>query len=266
MESPAMYSLIGRRAIVCGSTQGIGRACAAQFAALGAAVTLIARNEGALRGVRDELSTSEGQEHQYICCDFNEPEKLREKVAGHLAETGPVHILLNNTGGPPPGPIVEAEPEAFLRAAKMHLVCNQILAQAVLPGMKEGGYGRIINIISISVKEPIKGLGVSNTARWAVAAWAKTLAGEVARFGITVNNVLPGYTATGRLESLMKVRAKEAGVSEEQMREGMIGQVPAGRLGTPEEIAAAAGFLASPAASYVNGINLPVDGGRCAGL
>ena len=266
MDFPAMYSLIGKRAIACGSTQGIGRACAVQFAALGAAVTLVARNEEALQKVRDELSTGEGQEHQYLCCDFNEPDTLKEKVTRHLAETGPVHILLNNTGGPPPGPIAEAAPEAFLRAATMHLVCNQILTQAVLPGMKEAGYGRIINIISISVKEPIKGLGVSNTARWAVAAWAKTLAGEVARFGITVNNVLPGYTATSRLESLTNVRAREAGISEEQYRERMFAEVPAGRLASPEETAAAAAFLASPAASYINGINLPVDGGRCAAL
>ena len=266
MDFPAMYSLIGKRAIVCGSTQGIGRACAVQFAALGAAVTLIARHEEALRTVCDSLSTGEGQAHHSLCCDFNEPDRLRQLVAGHLEETGPVHILLNNSGGPPPGAIADAAPEAFLRAATMHLICNQILAQAVLPGMKEAGYGRIINIISISVKEPIKGLGVSNTARWAVAAWAKTLAGEVARFGITVNNVLPGYTATARLESLTKTRAQEAGISEDQMRAGMIAQVPAGRLGSPDEIAAAAAFLASPAASYVNGINLPVDGGRIASL
>jgi 3-oxoacyl-[acyl-carrier protein] reductase len=266
MGFPAMYSLIGKRAVVCGSTQGIGRACAVQFAGLGAAVTLIARDEEALRAVRDELSTGEGQEHHYLCCDFNEPDRLKEKITRHLEETGPVHILLNNSGGPPPGAIADAAPEAFLRAATMHLICNQILAQAVLPGMKEAGYGRIINIISISVKEPIKGLGVSNATRWAVAAWAKTLAGEVARFGITVNNVLPGYTATARLESLIKVRAKEAGSSDDQMRTSMIAQVPAGRLASPDEIAAAAAFLASPAAAYVNGINLPVDGGRVASL
>src|SRR5512136_545575 len=136
MEFPAMYSLIGKRAIVCGSTQGIGRACAVQFAALGAAVTLIARNEDALRAARDQLSTGEGQEHHYIVCDFNEPDRLKEKVSRHLEETGPVHILLNNSGGPPPGPIADATPDAFLRAATMHLVCNQRLAQAVLPGMK----------------------------------------------------------------------------------------------------------------------------------
>jgi 3-oxoacyl-[acyl-carrier protein] reductase len=266
MDALRAYSLIGKRAVVCGSSQGIGRACAVQFAGLGAAVTLIARNEEALRTVRDELSTGEGQAHHYLCCDFNEPDHIKEKIARHMEETGPVHILLNNSGGPPPGPIADAPSEAFLRAATMHLVCNQILAQAVLPGMKEAGYGRIINIISISVKEPIKGLGVSNATRWAVAAWAKTLAGEVARFGITVNNVLPGYTATARLESLIKVRAKEAGISDDQMRASMIAQVPAGRLGSPDEIAAAAAFLASPAAAYVNGINLPVDGGRIASL
>ena len=161
---------------------------------------------------------------------------------------------------------MEAEPAAFLDAFRMHLVCNQLLLQAVLPGMKEAGYGRVINIISSSVKEPIKGLGVSNTTRWAVAAWAKTMAGELAPFGITVNNILPGFTATSRLDELFKARAKASGLGVDEIRRTAIARIPAGRLGRPDEIAAAAGFLASPAAGYVNGISLPVDGGRLASL
>ena len=261
-----MYSLIGKRAIACGSTQGIGRACAVQFAGLGAEVTLVARREKALQQVLADLTADAGQNHHVLCADFTDPDGLIEKVRHHLAETGPVDILLNNTGGPPHGPIVNATPAAFRQAFSMHLVCNQLLVQAVLPGMKQSGYGRVINIISISVKEPIKGLGISNTTRWAVAAWAKTTAGELAPFGITVNNILPGYTATARLEELIKARAQDAGVDAQDIRVNMIAQVPTGRLGTPEEIAAAAGFLASPAASYITGINLPVDGGRTASL
>lgn len=266
MDVIGMYGLAGRRAIACGSTQGIGRACAMQFARLGAEVTLVARDEAALRRVRDELPAGEGQQHRFLCADFNEPDALAEKVRAYLAETGPVQILLNNSGGPPSGPILEAKTADFVSAFARHVICNQLLVQAVLPGMKESGYGRIMNIISTSVKEPIPGLGVSNTTRWAVAAWAKTLAGEVAKYGITVNNILPGYTDTARLAELIGAKAQRGGISEDAVRQEMIGKIPMGRLGTPEEIAAAAGFLAAPAASYVTGINLPVDGGRTGSL
>lgn len=260
------YSLSGRRAIACGSTQGIGRACAMRFARLGAEVTLVARDEAALARVRDELPDDDGQSHRFVTADFTDPDALQERIEAHLHETGPVHVLLNNTGGPPHGPIILADPRAFLDAIRMHVVCNQILVQAVLPGMKAAGGGRIINIISTSVKEPIPGLGVSNTTRWAVAAWAKTTAGELAPFGITVNNLLPGYTDTARLGSLIAAKASASGKSEEQVRADMVGRIPMGRLAGPDEIAAAAGFLASPAASYITGINLPVDGGRLASL
>ncbi|MFH1419130.1 MAG: SDR family oxidoreductase [Planctomycetota bacterium] len=266
MEDLRPYSLGEKRAIVCGASQGIGRACAERFARLGAEVTLVARSESALQQACDDLPADMGQRHRYIPADFRDHQALESKITQHLAQTGPVQILLNNTGGPPHGPIVDVKPEAFLEAATMHVLCNQVLVQAVLPGMKQAGYGRIINIISISVKEPIKGLGVSNTTRWAVAAWAKTMAGELGPFGITVNNVLPGYTATSRLDELAKSIAATSGITEEQVRENWVSQVPLGRLAGPDEIAAAAAFLASPAASYVNGINLPVDGGRSGSL
>ncbi|MCH7813145.1 MAG: SDR family oxidoreductase [Planctomycetes bacterium] len=260
------YSLAGRRAIVCGSTQGIGRACALRFADLGAEVTLVARDESALQRVCAELSTHERQQHRFVVADFTEPDVLKTRITEHLDQTGPVQILLNNTGGPPHGAIVETEPEAFVRAIRMHVVCNQILVQALLPGMKAAGFGRVINIISTSVKEPIPGLGVSNTTRWAVASWAKTTAAELAPFGITVNNVLPGFTDTARLAALFAAKAEAGGISQEQVKTQMIGRIPAGRLGRPEEIAAAAGFLASPAASYITGINVPVDGGRLSSM
>ena len=269
-----MGPLDGRRALVCGSTQGIGRACALEFARLGAVVTLAARNETALRQVRDEVATEgsrAGHEqaaarHGWLKIDFSDPQALRHAVARHIETVGPCHILLNNTGGPAPGAIAAAEPFAFLEAFQAHVIGNQILTQAVVPGMKAAGYGRIINIVSTSVRQPIRGLGVSNTIRAAVAGWAKTLAGELASFGVTVNNVLPGSTDTLRLRSLIASRAKAAGVTEADIERQMIGEIPMGRFGRPEEVAAAAGFLASPAASYITGVSLPVDGGRIASI
>jgi 3-oxoacyl-[acyl-carrier protein] reductase len=262
MDANSQFRLVGKRAIVCGSTQGIGLACAQAFAELGAAVTLVARDEAALRRVAASLPTGEEQQHEFLCADFTDPRALAEKVVIHLPEAGAVHILLNNTGGPAHGPIAKARPEQFIEGFNKHVICFQLLTQAVIKGMKEAGYGRIINIISTSVKEPIKGLGVSNTIRAAVANWSKTWANEVAAMGITVNNILPGYTATARLDSLIKSVAEERKVGEDVVRKEVIERIPMGRLARAEEIAAAAAFLASPAASYVTGINLTVDGGR----
>lgn len=257
-----MNPLKDHKAVVCGSTQGIGRACAYELARLGADVTLVARNEDSLKRVRAELDTAAGQTHHHVCADFTEPDRVRDRVADHVETHGPIHVLVNNTGGPPPGPILDAEPEAFRTAFSSHLICNQLLAQVVVPGMKRAGYGRIVNIISTSVKQPIAGLGVSNTTRWAVASWAKTLAGELGPFGITVNNVLPGCTDTQRLRTLIESMADEQGISVTQLEERIKADIPARRFASPDEIAAAVGFLASPAAGFVNGINLPVDGGH----
>jgi 3-oxoacyl-[acyl-carrier protein] reductase len=261
-----MHSLQDRKALICGSTQGIGRACADELARLGAEVTLVARDEDALRRVRSELGTAAGQTHHEVYADFSDPEFVQRRVAAHLRAHGPIHILVNNTGGPPPGPILEAEPEAFQAAFASHLICSQLLVQLLVPGMRTAAYGRIINVVSIGAKQPIPGLGVSNTIRGAVVAWAKTLAGELGPFGITVNNVLPGYTVTDRLRSLMARRAAESGVTVGQFEEALKADIPARRFAVPEEIAAAVGFLASPAAGYINGINLPVDGGRTQSL
>jgi 3-oxoacyl-[acyl-carrier protein] reductase len=254
--------LEGKRALVCGSTQGMGRACAREFARRRAAVTLAARNAAALAQVVRELETPAGQTHRFICQDFNDPAALQRKVAAHIDKHGLFHILLNNTGGPPGGPITEADAEEFRAAFAMHVTCNHLLVQTLMDGMKQAGYGRIINIISTSVRTPIPLLGVSNTIRGAVASWAKTMANELGPFGITVNNILPGYIDTGRLHAVIRARAGRMGKSEEQIRAALLAEVPAGRFGRPEEVAAVAAFLASPAASYVNGANLPVDGGR----
>ena len=256
-------SLKNKNAIVCGSTQGIGEASAIELAKLGANITLIARNESKLLDVLNELDKSQGQTHSFICIDFSDSEKLKEEVK---LLKGTYHVLVNNTGGPAAGPITDANTNAFEEAFRMHLINNQILVQQVIKGMKDAGFGRIINIISTSVKAPIAGLGVSNTIRAAVASWAKTLSIELGAYGITVNNVLPGFTNTNRLKSLIAKKAEVQGKSEDKIASAMKSQVPAARFGQANEVANAVAFLCSPAASYINGINLPVDGGRTASL
>jgi 3-oxoacyl-[acyl-carrier protein] reductase len=255
-------SLINKNAVVCGSTQGMGKAIAMQFAASGANVVLIARNEESLRNVLRELPVSKKQNHNFIAVDFSEPETLRKKIKNYISENPPVHILVNNTGGPKSGEAYKAETEEYEKAFGNHLICNQILVLAVVEGMKKAKYGRIINIISTSVKQPIKNLGVSNTIRWAVAGWSKTLSRELAPFGITVNNILPGATNTQRLQSLFESMSSARGITVEEIKSEWMNEIPAGRFGEPEELAYAAAFLASPLAGYINGINLPVDGGR----
>lgn len=264
-------SLHGRRALVCGASQGIGLAAAQQLASLGASVTLVARNPERLAAAAKTLPLVPGTEqaHRWFAADFTNPENVREAVRtelSHESAAGPYTILVNNTGGPPGGPIIDATIDEFTAAFNAHVLCNQILVQALTPAMKAAKFGRVVNIISTSVKAPIPGLGVSNTIRGAVASWAKTLAGELGAFGITVNNVLPGYTDTERLGSLISARATKAGQTAEQVKKDLVATIPVGRFGAAEEVGAAIAFLCSPAASYINGINLPVDGGRLQSL
>lgn len=259
-------SLKNKRAIVCGSTQGIGLATAKELADLGASITLVARNEEKLSDVVKTLFISPEQQHNYVVADFNRPEELRAAILAQLREIPEADILVNNTGGPPSGAALEATPDEFIKAFTSHLICNQLLVQATVPYMKEKGFGRIINIISTSVKAPIPGLGVSNTTRGAVANWSKTLSLELAGFGITVNNVLPGATYTGRLQSLIDNKARKLNRQPHEIAQEMMEEIPSGRFAVPEEVAAAVAFLATPAASYINGINIPVDGGRTPSL
>ena len=254
-----------KTAIVCGSTQGIGKASAQELARLGARIILIARNEDKLKAVLSELDVSEGQEHTYLVADFKRADELRKNLENFMPGNT-VHILVNNTGGPAGGPANEAELEEFRIAFNMHLICNHILVQAVKEGMKTAGYGRIINIISTSVKQPLPNLGVSNTIRGAVANWSKTLANELGQYNITVNNVLPGATNTSRLKQIIESKAAKTGKTYDQILNEMSEASPMKRVAQPEEIANAVAFLASPAASYINGINVPVDGGRTKSL
>lgn len=254
-------SLEGKNAVICGSTQGIGLAVAEELAQLGAKCILLARNETSLKEAVASLSANAGVQHQYFVADFSKTEEVRKAIETVVA-LQPIHVLINNTGGPAAGPIIDAKEEDFMAAFQQHLINNHMLTKAVVPGMKQEGYGRIINIISTSVKIPLNNLGVSNTTRGAVASWAKTMANELGQFNITVNNVLPGFTETARLKSLVSTIATKQNSEEEKVAKGMAGEVPMKRFGTSAEIAAVAAFLASPAASYVNGVSIPVDGGR----
>lgn len=254
--------LKGKKAIVCGSTQGLGFASAVELALLGAEVTLMARDEKKLNEAIKKLDISSDQKHSYIVADFQYPEVVENSITNYMANNNTVNILVNNTGGPKAGYAIDAAPEEFLQAFNSHLICNHILMKAVLPSMKASGYGRIVNIISTSVKEPIPGLAVSNTIRAAVASWSKTLASEVGKFGITVNNVLPGYTRTARYDTIVKNNVAVSQKSEEEIEADLLAKIPLQKIGTPEEFGAAVAFLCSPAASYITGINLPVDGGR----
>jgi len=251
--------LTGKNALVCGSTQGIGRAIAMEFASSGAKVTLCSRSESKLKNVLNELL---GEGHDYLVADFSNPDSLKAVLKEAKNE---YHILVNNTGGPPGGRAIDADITEYFSAFQQHLICNQILANHCVPHMQKSNYGRVLNIISTSVKQPLKGLGVSNTIRGAVANWAKTLATELGPFGITVNNILPGATETERLESIINNKVK-AGASEDEVTKAMLAAIPAGRFGQASELAYAATFLASDKASYINGTNVVVDGGRTSSL
>lgn len=253
-----------KNALVCGSTAGIGKATALALAEEGAIITLIARNEDKLKATLAELP--QHRSHDYIVADFSNPMELKEKVSAYISKHHGFHILVNNTGGPKGGPVFSAEIEEFESAFTQHLKCNHVLVQSVVPFMKSEGFGRVINVISTSVKQPLDGLGVSNTIRGAVANWSKTLANELGQFGITVNNVLPGATGTERLTEIIKNKSAKSGNTEEEAANAMKNAVPAKRFAKPEELADAITFLASERASYINGINLPVDGGRTKSL
>ena len=260
--------LNNKNALVCGSTQGIGKATALQLAKEGANVTLIARNEEKLKAVLAELNAcqferSREQCHSYLVADFSNPVALKEIIEASELQ---FHILVNNTGGPAGGPVFNAQLDEFERAFTQHLKCNHVLVQAVVPFMKQVGFGRIINVISTSVKQPLDGLGVSNTIRGAVANWSKTLANELGQFNITVNNVLPGATGTERLNEIIKNKSVKTGLSVDEVSKNMMNASPAKRFAKPEEIANAIVFLASEKASFINGINVPVDGGRTKSL
>lgn len=258
-------SLEGKNAVICGSSQGIGLAIAEELALLGANCTLMARNETSLQSAVQTLDIALRQQHGYLVADFNKPDLVKKAIENHIKKQ-PVHILINNTGGPPAGSVLDAKEDDFRLAFDQHLVCSHILTMACLPGMKEAQYGRIINIISTSIRIPITNLAVSGTIRGAMASWAKILSNEVGQFNITVNNILPGFVKTQRLQSLIEGNAKKQNVDTSVIEGRMINEIPMRRFAEASELAAVAAFLASPAGSYVNGVSIPVDGGKTGSL
>jgi len=265
-DTNKQWMLKNKIAIVCGATQGIGFASAQKMASMGATCVLIARNEEKLRRAVEQLDVSQNQKHSYLVADFSNPLEVKSKIEKWVSEGNTANILINNTGGPKGGPIIDAGIEEFTNTFNQHLICNHILVQALYKGMKDSGYGRIINVISTSVKQPLPNLGVSNTIRGAVASWSKSLANELGQFGITVNNVLPGATNTLRLQGIAEAKSEKTGDAVEAIFNEMAEESPMKRIAEPEEIANAIAFLASPEASYINGINVPVDGGRTKSL
>jgi 3-oxoacyl-[acyl-carrier protein] reductase len=254
--------LTNKTALVCGASQGLGLACATELALLGANIVAVSRSDDKLRAVVKTLDTSKGQKHGFIVMDLAEPPLVLQSIRSFLAKNEVVHILVNNAGGPPSGPMIDTGATELEKAFRTHVISSHILAQQLVPGMAKAGFGRIINIVSTSVKQPINGLGISNLVRAAVANWAKTLANEIAHLGITVNNVLPGYTNTDRLNYLFSKQASDQGLAKEDILQANISMIPVKRIGEPSEFGAAVAFLCSPAAAYINGINMPVDGGR----
>ena len=251
----------GRHALVCGASKGIGQASALALAELGADITVLARSEDALNALIPALLERGASGARALVADLDDHASLGPKLDELMSTVGPIHIVVNNTGGPPGGPLVQATPQAIVAAMHRHLLGAHLIMQRVLPGMTEAGYGRFIQVLSTSVKEPIPNLGVSNLTRASVASWAKTLSRELPA-GVTINNVLPGFTDTQRLGQLKTGIMTRTGKTADQVYEGWVSQVPEGRLGRPEELGAVVAFLASPAASFIRGTSIPVDGGR----
>jgi 3-oxoacyl-[acyl-carrier protein] reductase len=258
--------LTNKTALVCGASQGLGLACATELALLGANVIVASRSDDKLQAVVKQLNTSGGQKHQFLVLDLAIPETVKQTVQSFLGKNNPVDILINNAGGPPSGPLIDTDVAELEKAFRTHVISSHLLAQLVVPAMIKNGFGRIVNILSTAVKQPIDGLGISNIARAAVANWAKTLANEIGGHGITVNNVLPGYTNTNRLNYLFSKQAADQGLTKEEFFAKTVAGIPAKRIGEPAEFGAAVAFLCTPAAAYINGINLPVDGGRTGSL
>jgi len=258
--------LAGKVALVAASSQGLGRAIAAELAAEGMALVLCARKAPALEEVRQAIASASGVPVTAVPGDLTVVEDVRRIAAAAQAAHGRVDVLVTNSGGPPTGPFESHDEAAWLGAVRLTLLSAVELIRAVLPGMKERRFGRILNVTSIAVKQPVENLMLSNALRAAVTGMARTLANETAAYGITVNNLLPGYTRTERVEELARAQSRAKGVAPEEVTAGWRGQIPAGRLGEPHELAALAAFLASPRAAYITGQSIAVDGGWIRGL
>ena len=256
----------GRVALVTASSRGLGLAVARELAIEGANVVMCARGARALADAAAAVDAAGPGAVQSMTADLSLAEDVQRVAAAAIDRFGGVDILVTNAGGPPPGKFEEHDLEAWRQAVRLNLESVLELTRAVLPGMKERRWGRIVNVTSVAVKEPVDGLILSNSVRAAVTGFARTLANEVAEFGITVNNALPGYTRTDRLVQLAEALSKQRGVTVERVEADWEASIPMRRLGEPEEFAALVAFLASDRASYITGRSITVDGGRTRGL
>ena len=253
--------LRGKVAFVAAASKGLGRAIAEELAIEGASLALNARSEEALNSARESIIASTGADVVALPGDVSKPADVEAMIQATLARFGRIDILVTNAGGPPSGAFESLTPEMWQAAVDLTLLSVVNLTHAVLPGMKQRGWGRIINVTSIAVKQPVHGLMLSNSLRSAVTGFARTLANEVAPFGVTVNNILPGYTRTERVEQLSAATAKREGITQDEAVSKWEAEIPMGRLGEPREFAALAAFLASERASYITGGSIAVDGG-----
>jgi 3-oxoacyl-[acyl-carrier protein] reductase len=260
------FGLTGRVALVAAASKGIGFAAARELAREGARVFLCSRDEERARAAARTIAEETGAECMGLRADVTSEEDARAFVAAARERAGRVDILVTNAGGPPSATFESADLEMYRRAFELNALSAVRLAQLVVPTMRAAGWGRIVNVTSISVKQPIEGLLLSNTVRAGLTGWAKTLSAEVAAAGVTVNNVAPGYTLTERQDELAAARAGASGKSKEELIGLWAEQVPMRRLAAAEEIAAAIAFLASERASYITGVTLQVDGGWVRGL
>ncbi|UJH66537.1 SDR family oxidoreductase [Allomuricauda sp. SCSIO 65647] len=255
-----VISLIGKKALVGGSSRGIGLAIAEQLAASGASVTLMSRSKEKLKNLIDHLSTDKGQKHQYLAVDFTDFKGYQEILERYF-EKNSIDILINNTQGPEAGGALEKRVVDYQQAFDLLFKTVVFTTELALEQMQKNQWGRIINVASISVKEPLSYLALSNSIRAAVVTWAKSLSFDVAREGITVNNILTGYFDTERIAQLNAKKAEKLGVPQAEVRSTMENQVPVKRIGDPKEYGYLVAFLASQQASYITGTNIPIDGG-----
>lgn len=253
-------SLKGKKALVGGSSDGIGKAIAMQLAASGASVTLVSRSENKLKKISTDLDTSFGQKHQYVVVDYTNFENYQSKISAYF-DTHTVDILVNNTQGPSAGNSLEKHTEDYQQAFNLLFKTTIYTTELALKNMIQNKWGRIINVASVSVKEPLSYLALSNSIRAAVVTWAKSLASDVGEYQITVNSILTGYFDTNRIAQLNATKAKQLGVSEAKVRQEMEDKVALKRIGKPEEYGFLVAFLASDKAAYITGTAVPIDGG-----
>jgi 3-oxoacyl-[acyl-carrier protein] reductase len=254
-------SLSGKRALVLGASSGIGEACAMALASQRASVTVLARNEAKLQALCSQLKVAGAMDAHAVACDMDDLTGFAGAIERIQKEQGPIHISVHNSGGPKSGPLLEKTEDDLLGTFRRHQLTAHLLVRLLVPGMRDAGYGRFLHVLSTAAKEPVPGLGLSSTVRAGMVGWIKAMADELPP-GVTINGVLPGYVDTDRLKELEQAIGQRTGQAPAAVRKSWIDGIPEGRLARPDELGAVVLFLASPMASYIRGVCVPVEGGR----